>query len=103
MSDINTSETQTVVFRAVDRVNELLAETQQLQKARGALLLETGTVLDSMAVINLLVFIEDEIKTAFGRDVVLAGENGSGPIREESLKTLGTLIDSIHTILVEPQ
>ncbi len=103
MSEMDASGVEAAVFRAVDRVNELLAETQQLQKSGGALLLETGTVLDSMAVVNLLVFIEDEIKTAFGRDVILAGEDGTSEISEEALKTLGTLIESICTLLSEKQ
>jgi hypothetical protein len=51
------SAAETLVFRAVDRVNELLVEPQQLTKSRTIPLMENGTVLDSLAIINLLVFI----------------------------------------------
>jgi hypothetical protein len=96
------SATETLVFRAVDRVNELLAETQQLTKNRTIPLMEDGTVLDSLAIINLLVFIEDEIRDAFGREVTLAGEDGAGSLQDRDLKTLGSLIDALQNLLAEP-
>lgn len=98
----STSATETLVFRAVDRVNELLAETQQLTKNRTIPLMEDGTVLDSLAIINLLVFIEDEIRDAFGREVTLAGEDGAGSLQDRDLKTLGSLIDALQNLLAEP-
>jgi len=96
------SATETLVFRAVDRVNELLAETQQLTKSRTIPLMEDGTVLDSLAIINLLVFIEDEIRESFGREVTLTGEDGAGPLQDDDLKTLGSLIDALQNLLAAP-
>jgi acyl carrier protein len=92
--------TEAAVFRAVDRLNELLAETQRVPKDRDALLFADGSVLDSLALINLLVFVEDEVRDAFGRELVLAGEEEqNGPLNRESLNTLGSLIDGLHALL----
>jgi hypothetical protein len=55
-----------------------------------------------MAVINLLVFIEDEIRESFGREVTLAGEDGAGPLQDRDLKTLGSLIDALQNLLAAP-
>jgi acyl carrier protein len=98
-SRISPADIEAAVYRAVDGVNELLADTQQLEKRRDSLLLETGTVLDSMAVVNLLVFVEDEVKAAFGREISLADEDDPGSLDPASLKTLGTLIDALQTLL----
>ncbi len=102
MSDSNgssVSATEAVVFRAVDRVNELLAETQQLKRSRTIPLMEDGTALDSLALINLLVFIEDEIRDTFGQEIILAGEDPTGPLKDSDLKTLGSLIDALQNLL----
>jgi hypothetical protein len=105
MSDSNgnqASATETMVFRAVDRVNELLTETQRLTKSRAIPLMGDGTTLDSLALVNLLVFVEDEIRDALGQEVTLAGEDGTGPLGDDDLKTLGSLIDALQNLLAIP-
>ncbi len=95
-----TAATQAAVFRAVDRLNELLAETQRVRKQRDALLFADGTALDSLALVNLLVFVEDEIRDAFGRELALtAEEDGGGALNREALETLGSFIDRLQTLL----
>lgn len=93
------SATEAAVFRAVDRVNELLAETRRVTKKRAIPLMEDGTPFDSLALVNLLVFIEDEIRDAFGLEVRLAGEDRMGSLNDHDLKTLGSLIDALHNLL----
>ena len=97
-----TAAVEAAVFRAVDLLNELMEETQQLEKSRNAPLLEKGSVLDSLAVINLLVSVEDQIKDTFGRELVLAGEDGTGELTPESLQTVGSLIDAVQMLLERP-
>jgi hypothetical protein len=89
---------EAAVYRAVDTTNELLADPQRLAKSHSTLLLDTGTSLDSMALLNLLVFVEDEIKDAFGLEIVLAGEDGAD-IDTDALKNLGTLIAKVRTVV----
>ena len=89
------------VFRAVERVNEVLAPSQQLAPSRDSLLLEDGTKLDSLAVINVLLSVEDEIRDTFGREITLTGEESDGDIRPESLRTIGTLIEALESVLCD--
>ncbi len=100
IDDSDTRATEAAVFRAVDRLNELLAETQRVQKRREALLFADGTALDSLALINLLVFIEDEVRETFGLELILtAEENAECALHRESLRTLGSLVDELHALL----
>lgn len=92
--------TEAAVFRAVDKVNELLPESQQLGKERTTILLDDGTNLDSLSVINLLVFIEDEISSTFDREVSLTGEEDSIELPPDALRTLGGLIDALEKMVV---
>jgi|SRR5215469_4980962 len=93
------AELETAVFQAADKLNELLPEDQQLTKDRDAILLDEGTTLDSLSVINLLVFIEDEISSAFGIELSLTGEDDTVELPGSALRTLGDLIDAIDGLL----
>ncbi len=93
---------EAIVFRAIDSVNELLSGAQRLPKNRSVPLLDDGSAFDSLAVINLLVFIEDGIRDSLGREIVLAAEEGESPLNSDDLKTLGSLIDALHNLLTNP-
>jgi acyl carrier protein len=90
---------ESVVSRAIDQANELLAESQQLRKDRSTPLVDPNTTLDSLSVINLLVFIEDEFREAFDREIVLAGEIGDATLTPSALRTVGSLTDALDAIL----
>lgn len=90
-----------VVSRAIDQVNELLAESQQLKKDRLTPLVDPNTTLDSLSVINLLVFIEDEFRESFDREIVLAGEAGDAMVTPSALRTVGSLTDALDELLRE--
>lgn len=94
-----TATAEGVVSRAIDQVNELLAESQQLKKDRLTPLIDPNTTLDSLSVINLLVFIEDEFRESFERDIVLAGEVGDTTLTPGALRTVGSLTDALDEIL----
>jgi acyl carrier protein len=108
MDSLNTSnqprrgELEAAVLRAVDKLNELLPEDQQLAKDRAAILIDEGTNLDSLSVINLLVFVEDEISGALGIELSLTGEDDTVELPGEALRTLGSLIDAIDGLVTEP-
>ena len=83
---------ETAVFRAIDILNETLAPTQQVRKARDTVLVDTASSLDSMAVVNLIVFIEDELAQSFEQQLDLTGIDA---FEQQDLKTLGTVIDAL--------
>jgi len=90
---------ESVVSHAIDQVNELLAESQQLKKDRLTPLIDPNTTLDSLSVINLLVFIEDEFRESFDREIVLAGEVGDAALTPGALRTVGSLTDALDELL----
>ena len=95
-SNGNTSITRAAVsaaiFRAVDTLNETLAKTQQIRKSGDTVLIDSKGSLDSMALVNLIVFVEDEMAQAFGRQLDLTGGD---PFEEQDLKTLGSMTDAL--------
>ena len=95
MEQVSAKSVEAAVFSAIDRLHEVLPPEAHLDRKREALLLAEGTSLDSMAVVNLLVFIEEEMLNSLGVDITLAGEEGEGAIDPEALETVGTLIDAI--------
>jgi acyl carrier protein len=95
MEKVSMENVEAAVFSAIDRLKEVLPPNVRLDRGRETLLLGEGTSLDSMAVVNLLVFIEEEMLNAAGREITLAGLDGDGGIDPEELKTVGTLVDAI--------
>jgi len=62
-SSITPESVSAAIFRAVDTLNETLAETQQPRKSRDTVLIDTKGSVDSMALVNLIVFVEDRTGT----------------------------------------
>jgi acyl carrier protein len=83
---------QEAVGAAIDQLNQTLAPTQQLDKLPGTILVGTGAQLDSMAVVNFLVFLEDEIAARFERELDLIGAD---PFEPEDLKTVGSVTEAL--------
>jgi acyl carrier protein len=87
-SSITPEAVGAAIFRAVDTLNGTLAKTQQVGKSGDTVLIDSKGSLDSMALVNLIVFVEDELAQAFGRQLDLTGGD---PFEEQDLKTLGSM------------
>jgi acyl carrier protein len=83
---------EAAVFRAIDTLNQTLASTQQVGKAHDTVLVDTAGSLDSMALVNLMVFIEDELAQ---NSVLQLDLTGADAFEEQDLKTLGSVIDAL--------
>jgi len=57
------------VFRAIDRVNELLPQGEQVSKSPSSVLVGPGGALDSMGLINLLLEVESQIESVLQRRI----------------------------------
>jgi acyl carrier protein len=95
MEKISAKNIEAAVFSAIDRLREVLPPDADLDNSRAAPLLADGTSLDSMAVVNLLVLIEEEMLGTLGVEIILAGADGESGIDPEALGTVGSLIDAI--------
>ena len=83
---------ETAVYRAIDTLNEMLAPTQRLARSRNTVLVESDGSVDSMALVNLIVFIEDELAQALGEQLDLTGADAFAP---EDLASVGTVIGAL--------
>jgi acyl carrier protein len=95
MKVVSAKNIEAAVFSAIDRLREVLPPDAHLEHSRTAPLLADGTSLDSMAVVNLLVLIEEEMLSTLDVEIILAGADGESGIDPEALGTIGALIDAI--------
>ncbi len=83
-----------VLFDAVDELNQLLPEEQQLGKSADTVVFGESGKLDSLGLVNLIVVTEQKIEEKFGVDLSLADERTMSQ-KQTPFKTLGTLADYI--------
>jgi acyl carrier protein len=88
---------ESVVFRAIERVNELLPTGAGLERNGGEPLAGPGSRLDSMGMVNLIFAIEDEASRQFGVELNLMDARASGG--SHPLETVGSLVDYLANIL----
>ncbi len=85
------------VFGAVDRVNQELPADGQLEMRLDAVVLGPGGVLDSLALLNLIVAVDQAVEEAFDVSIDLPGAvSGS----QGFLTTLGAVVGYIEELLV---
>jgi acyl carrier protein len=91
-ADLLVQSVEEGVYAAIDQLNQTVAPGQQLDKSRATILVDKGAQLDSMAVVNFLVFLEDEIATRFDLELDLIGAD---PFEPADLKTVGSVISAV--------
>ena len=89
-----------VVFRAIDRVNELLPESSTLAKRADQPLAGVGSRLDSLGVVNLIVAVEEEVALQCNAEISLADMRANGA--NDPLETVGSLVRTLQSALGKP-
>lgn len=87
-----------VVFEAIKRLNEQLSKSEQLKIAEGTLLSGGETPLDSLAVVNLTVSIEELIESRSGQYISLLDETAMLSSSQSPFHSVETLIRYIEDI-----
>lgn len=87
-----------VIFAAIDEVNEQSAGGFQIQKDLETPLLARGSGLDSLAFVNLIVAIEGQLETRMGLSVVLVDED-SMSLQEAPFRTVGSLASYVEAVV----
>lgn len=84
-----------LVFKAIDMLNDELPAALKIHKAIGTVLMGGGSYLDSLQLINLLVFLDDLVSESTGRPISLAEDaellEDLGPLH--SIGALATYLD----------
>lgn len=91
---------KSVVFEAIDEINQQLLEQQRLSKSPEVVLVGGEAMLDSMAFVNLIVAVEEKMVNEFGVNITLVDERAFSQ-DETPFKTIGNLIDYISNLLKE--
>jgi acyl carrier protein len=86
------------IYRAVDCVNDELSPDRQLMKAPETRLLGTGSGLDSIQLVNLIVTTEREIEDAMGVAVTLADERALS-MKASPFRSIQSLADYIALLI----
>lgn len=86
------------VFAAVDELNEMLPDNEQLEKDEHAALTGEGASIKSLSLANLMVGIEEQVEECFDTPVSLVGGDPL-PENPSPLETLGTMIDYVLKLL----
>lgn len=87
-----------VIFSAIDDVNQLLQKDHQLEKSMNTFLFTESGELDSLGLVNLIVAVEQRIEEEFGITITLADGKAMHQ-NNNPLKTIGTLADYIGLLL----
>ena len=84
-----------VVFEAIDDVNEMLPREYWLAKSVETAILGPTGVLDSMGFVNLIAAVEERIAAELGLTVSLLGREDRGG----AFNTVGTLVTYISRVI----
>jgi hypothetical protein len=88
------------IDRAIDRLNELLPAGQAVSRDPGTILLGRSGRLDSMAFVNFIVALDEEIENQLGMKASMAdelGESGMGDLTIQEVHSVAVrLADRAH-------
>ena len=87
-----------VIYSCIDELNEDLEQDNKIEKKPSAILFGTGSMLDSMSLVNLITAIEELIEDEKGVYLTLADENAMS-MTKSPFKTVDTLSDYIVQLL----
>ena len=95
----NRNDVAEAVFAAVDELNDMLPDGEQLSKDESTPLTGDHAALKSLSLANLLVGIEEQVEERLDQSISIIGGD---PLPDDPapLDTLGTLIDYV-ALLVE--
>ena len=84
---------QVVVYRSIDRINELLQDENALTKEDTTILVGDGSTLDSMGFINFVVTLEEELTQVMNHDLNLMETLNADGVGSQRWSTVAELVD----------
>ena len=91
-------DAQGIVFRAIDRVNEVQPEDNLLAKNPATILIGQGGQLDSMGFVNFVAALEEEMNEAIDAGVNVGDELNSRS-QDAKASTVGDWIDVVRSLI----
>jgi acyl carrier protein len=87
-------DAQTIVhalFEIIDKLNEQRDQNEQIPKTENTILIGEGSDLDSLALINFIVSVEQKLEEEFQTLIVLTEQEDFFTSQDGPFKTIGTL------------
>lgn len=95
---ITTEKINETIYNALDEINQLLPGEKKIQKTEGEILYGSGSRLDSLGMVNLIVAVEQRIQVELGQNIDLTDEKALSQNNSPFL-TVKTLSDYIASLL----
>lgn len=87
-----------LVYAAIDEVNVQAGDSPVIEKSLDAPLLDSQSGVDSLAFVNLIVAIEEQIQNRLHKSVVVVNEDTL--VQEEHpFRTVGTLVAYVEKVV----
>lgn len=96
----STEQIQTLVFDTLDEVNPQLPAEMRLARKTGEILFGRDGKLDSLALVTLIVAVEEKINTELGATISLADERAMSRQRSP-FRTVESLVAYVQQLLDE--
>jgi hypothetical protein len=96
--DTSGEQVRTVVYRAVDEINEELPDVQQLIKDPKTVLFGPDATIDSMTLVSFIVAVEEGLRGEFGISLTLADEKAMS-MERSPFRTLATFVDYVTVVV----
>ena len=100
MAEITRDAILETIYAAIEAVNETLREGRKLKLSEETLLYGPGAVLDSMALVSLVVEVEQILFENFDLEVSLIDEKALSQ-KESPFRRVKSLVDFIYSNLGE--
>src|SRR5215470_7607692 len=94
-----TEMTRSVVYGAIEELNEQFADENRLEKLPGTILLGDAGRLDSLGFVNLIALVEERCEEAFGLSISITESLGNGD--SNPLTTVGDLVNYVCNMVKE--
>ena len=91
-----------VIYKSINEMNSQLDDKIKLVESTETVLMGSDGKLDSLALVNLIVVIEQNIEDKFDVSITIADERAMSQKRSP-FRTIGTLADYIDMLLKEHQ
>ena len=91
---------QQSIYNSIDSLNAQLPNEGHIEKSNNTALFGSGSKLDSLGLINLIVAVEQNIEDKFDVTITLADERAMSQ-EKSPFRTVGTLTDYIEILLGE--
>ena len=91
---------QQSIYNSIDSLNAQLPNEGHIEKSNNTALFGSGSKLDSLDLINLVVAVEQNIEDEFDVTITLADERAMSQ-ETSPFKTVGTLTNYIEMLLKE--